>query len=122
MQKTKKTGAAKAPRPEVMGRFYTLLRSSDNLLQTALRSGGLVSRNVRVGGRRTSVRLHAATWEALGDAAAREQMSVDEFCTGVNELRPPNGSFANVLRVFLLTYFRSKAGKADPCPATKTIQ
>ena len=112
----------KTTRPEVMGRFYGLLRSSDNLLQTALRTGTLVSRNVRVGGRRTSIRLHAATWEALADAAAREEMSIDEFCTGVNEVRPPNGSFANVLRVFLLTYFRSKAGKADPCPLNTTVQ
>jgi len=37
--------------------------------------GRLVTRNVMINGRRTSVRLEPAMWEALGDIARREAVT-----------------------------------------------
>ncbi len=44
-------------------------------------ASSLVSRNVRVVGRRTSVRLEPVMWQALADISAREEISVFDFCS-----------------------------------------
>ena len=43
----------------------------------------LVSRNVRINGRRTSVKLEPAMWEALAEICAREGIGIGQLCTGV---------------------------------------
>lgn len=68
----------------------------------------LISRNVVVGGRRTSMRLEPEMWEALEEVCAREGMAVNEFCTKVDKARGRTG-LTTATRVFLLIYYRAAA-------------
>jgi predicted DNA-binding ribbon-helix-helix protein len=72
-------------------------------------SAGLVSRNVIVGGRRTSMRLEPGMWEALTDAARRERMSIHELVTKVAGKRGRGASLTCSVRAFLVAYYRSAA-------------
>src|SRR5262245_6447590 len=68
----------------------------------------LVSRNVTVGGRRTSLRLEPPMWDALAEIARRESMTVHQLCTQV-EIRRRESSLTAAIRVFALSYFRAAA-------------
>lgn len=68
----------------------------------------LVPRNVTVAGRRTSVRLEPDMWDALGEIARREDVSVHDICTIVAQRRT-RSSLTAALRVFALGYFRAAA-------------
>jgi hypothetical protein len=50
---------------------------------------GLIGWNVRIDGRRTSMRLEAVTWNALGDIAQRERTALHEICTAVARQKTP---------------------------------
>ena len=58
-------------------------------------------RNVRVGKRRTSIRLEDAFWRALQHVAGKMSVTVDEVCTSLDQNR--QGSLSSELRVFVLT-------------------
>jgi len=64
-------------------------------------------RNVRVGGRRTSLRLEAPMWDALEEVALRESLSLDDLVTRIAGRQ--GGNLSSALRTFLLGYFRSAA-------------
>lgn len=68
----------------------------------------LVTRNVNVGGRRTSVRLEPDLWEALRDIAAREQRSLHEICTDIDRTRGGT-RLTSAMRIYIVNYFRSAA-------------
>ena len=74
-----------------------------------LGAGERVRRNVTVSGRRTSVSLEVAMWEALRELCEREQLSAAELFTLVDQKRE-EASLASALRIFALTYFRLLAG------------
>lgn len=75
----------------------------------ALRNSSLVSRNVTVGERRTSVRLEPEMWNGLREICRREHRSLHEICTMVHGRKPPNSSMTAALRVFIMAYFRAAA-------------
>lgn len=77
-------------------------------------AGGLVGRNVRIGGRRTSVRLEPEMWDALHEVAVLEGCSIHDLCSAVEDLRNPAASFTGALRVFLMEYFRNAAHASRP--------
>ncbi len=68
----------------------------------------LVNRNVIIGGRRTSLRLEPALWDALDEACRREGMTRHELCTRINRRRRASTLTAAV-RVFIVGYFRAAA-------------
>ena len=68
----------------------------------------LVLRNVRVSGRRTSLRLEPQMWDALDEIALREGLSVGELCTKLDGSRSASALTAAV-RVFIMSYFRGRA-------------
>ena len=68
----------------------------------------LVSRNVRVGRRRTSVRLEREVWDALEEICRDEGVTRHQLCTRVAGLDRPGG-FTSALRVFILGYYRGRA-------------
>lgn len=76
--------------------------------------GGLISKNVRISGRRTSVRLEPEMWEALDEVAAMQGCSIHDLCSAVSELQHPDASFTGALRVFIMEYFRSAAKTNRP--------
>ena len=68
----------------------------------------LLSKNVTVEGRRTSLRLENDVWEALEEICEREDMSVHELCTLIDQRRKGSSRTAAV-RAFVLRYFREAA-------------
>ncbi len=68
----------------------------------------LVNRNVTVGGRRTSLRLEPAMWDALEEICQREEMSQHELCAMIDERRRAS-SLTAAIRVFIVNYFRAAA-------------
>jgi len=67
----------------------------------------LVSRNITVGGKRTSVRLEPEMWRALKEIAGREHCSIHELCTLISFRKNQRTSLTAAIRVFLMLYFRA---------------
>lgn len=84
-------------------------------------NSGLVSRNILIDGRRTSVRLEPEMWVALRDIAAREGSSIHELCSLVALCKRGSSTLTAAIRVFLMLYYRassteeghSRAGHGD---------
>ncbi len=68
----------------------------------------LVTRNVNVGGRRTSVRLEPDLWEALREIASREQRSLHQICTDIDRTRGGT-RLTSAMRIYIVNYYRSAA-------------
>ncbi len=65
-------------------------------------------RNIRLDGRRTSIRLEVPLWEAVDEICAAEGLSLSGLCSKVAAARPgPN--FTSALRVWIVDYYRVKA-------------
>lgn len=78
----------------------------------------LVSRNIRLGDRRTSIKLEPAFWDALHRVARKEGVTVHEICEAV--ARRTNGySLTGAVRVFLLSYY--SVGAMDPALASVPV-
>ncbi len=79
-------------------------------LQNELETGAgstLVSRNITVGGRRTSVRLEPEMWRDLKEISTRENCSIHELCTLISFRKNKRTSLTAAIRVFLMLYFRA---------------
>ena len=70
---------------------------------STLRSG-----NVTVAGRRTSIRLEPAMWQALLEISAREGKTMNALVTEIERGRVQS-SLTAAIRVFLLDYFKAAA-------------
>ena len=70
-------------------------------------SGGfksaLVTRNIRVSGRRTSIRLEPPFWDLLDEVSKREGLSTHDICTRI-ATRAIHHGLTGAIRVFLLCY------------------
>lgn len=75
----------------------------------------LISRNLRIGRKRTCVRLEQAMWDALEEILERENRTIHELCTEIDRRRHESTLTAAV-RVYILGYFMAAAtgpGHAD---------
>jgi predicted DNA-binding ribbon-helix-helix protein len=68
----------------------------------------LISGNVRVRGRRTSVRLEPALWDALREISRRESKTMHALVTEIADQRIQSTLTASI-RVFLMSYFKAAA-------------
>jgi predicted DNA-binding ribbon-helix-helix protein len=68
----------------------------------------LINRNVTVSGRRTSMRLEPAMWDALQQLCRREGKTLNELVTEIDRQRSES-SLTAAIRVFLLRYFCAAA-------------
>jgi len=68
----------------------------------------LVSKNINIGSRRTSLRLEREFWDALDDICTREILTVHQLCTLIDERRH-GSSRTSAVRAFVITYFRAVA-------------
>lgn len=68
----------------------------------------LVSRNITVNGRRTSVRLDPATWEALEEICGAEDVSLHAFCGAIDRERRDT-PLTSAIRIAVLDYYRANA-------------
>ncbi len=69
----------------------------------------LISKNITIMGRRTSIRLEPEMWDSLREIAEREHCSMHDICTLVAVRKSPETSLTAGIRVFLMLYFRSAA-------------
>ncbi len=69
----------------------------------------LLSRNITISGRRTSVRLEPEMWSSLYDIAKRERCSIHDICTLISMRKREKTSLTAAIRVFLMLYFRAAA-------------
>jgi predicted DNA-binding ribbon-helix-helix protein len=63
-------------------------------------------RNVTIGDRRTSLCLEMEMWDALSDICRRENLTIHQLCSIVDERRQ-GASRTSAIRAFAVTYFRS---------------
>jgi predicted DNA-binding ribbon-helix-helix protein len=76
-------------------------------LKLVERNSSLKSRNIVVRGRRTSVRLEPAMWEALRDIANAERSTINDVVSAIAEYRASPSSLTSAIRVFVMGYYRS---------------
>ncbi len=69
----------------------------------------LISRNIRIHDRRTSVRLEPEMWDALREVAGLEGVSIHDLCGAIHDMKKPEAPFTGAIRVFLLEYYRAAA-------------
>lgn len=69
----------------------------------------LVSRNITVMGKRTSVRLEPEMWSELKNIARREGCKVNDICSLISLRKGAKTSLTAAIRVFLVLYFRAAA-------------
>src|SRR5262245_32533981 len=67
----------------------------------------LISRNITVMGRRTSVRLEPEMWAALREISLREECTIHDVCTLIGMCKKRTSSLTASIRVFLMLYFRA---------------
>ncbi len=72
-------------------------------------ASALVSRNVTVLGKRTSIRLEVQMWSAIKEIAEREHCTVHELCSLIAMRRKPGLSLTASIRIFLMLYFKAAA-------------
>ena len=67
----------------------------------------LVSRNITVLGRRTSVRLEPEMWREMKAISEREECSIHDLCSLVYLNKNKNTSLTAAIRVFIMLYYRA---------------
>jgi predicted DNA-binding ribbon-helix-helix protein len=70
-------------------------------------ASSLISRNVTVLGKRTSIRLEAQMWSAMKEIAEREHCSIHELCSLIAMRRKQGLSLTASIRIFLMLYFKA---------------
>ena len=65
-------------------------------------------RFIRIGKRRTSVRLEESLWQALRDIAAAEETDIHGLCTRLYASRG-KGTYTSALRIFIVDWMRQQA-------------
>lgn len=103
------------------GEIMSYQDENDNRINQAIRemtqeaadeAGGkstLVSRNITVMGRRTSVRLEPEMWSALREIARREDCKIHDICSLIHLRKNQDTSLTAAIRVFLMLYYRAAA-------------
>jgi len=78
--------------------------------------GEMLKRSVTVSRHRTSISLERAFWSALQEVAAAEHLSVDGLVSRIDRTR--SGSLSGAVRVYVLGWFRARAGRRESDPAS----
>lgn len=75
-------------------------------------SSSLVTKNVTISGRRTSIRLEPEMWRALEMLCRREGVSLHQFCSRVDSARGETG-LTSAIRAEIVTYFLAALERAE---------
>ena len=65
----------------------------------------MVTRNVVVNGKRTTIRLEMAVWDAFDEICMRENLSRHELCTRIENARK-GANRAQAVRATIVNYYR----------------
>jgi predicted DNA-binding ribbon-helix-helix protein len=80
----------------------------------------LVIRNIVVAGRRTSVRLEPAMWEALREIARRRRLSLHMLVTEIARDRRAS-SLTAAIRVYIVDFYRTAAAAGSSPTHAETL-
>jgi predicted DNA-binding ribbon-helix-helix protein len=75
-----------------------------NSLKTAL-----ISRNITVNGKRTSIRLEGQMWTALKEIADREHCTIHDICSIIAQQKSSNITLTAAMRIFIMLYYKVAA-------------
>lgn len=67
----------------------------------------LLSKNLTVGRKRTSVRLEPEIWDALENVRIREGVPLNMLVKLIADLRKKDQSLSSAIRVFLMKYYQN---------------
>ncbi len=73
------------------------------------KKAGLLSKNITIFGRRTSIRLEREMWKALHDIAKRENCSIHDICSLVSIRKDSGSSLTAAIRVFIMLYYKASS-------------
>ncbi|PWC82248.1 hypothetical protein TSH100_24410 [Azospirillum sp. TSH100] len=73
-------------------------------------------RNIRVNGKRTSMKLMPVEWESLEEICTRENMTISELVSKIDAERQDCDNLTGCVRVYALCYFRKAASLSDLMP------
>jgi len=80
-----------------------------------LKDNSVACRNIRIHGRRTSIRLDEQMWQALNEIAEIENCNIHDLCTTVYDSKDRDTGFTAALRIFLMNYYRMTVQNCDFC-------
>jgi len=63
------------------------------------------TRNVLIGGARSSLRLEEAFWKALDEILKREGLTLNDLVTRISDRQSVTGNLSSAVRVFTHSYF-----------------
>ncbi|HPD82848.1 MAG: ribbon-helix-helix domain-containing protein [Alphaproteobacteria bacterium] len=89
--------------------YQSLERESAATSQNNEPKSSLVSRNITVLGKRTSVRLEPDMWRELRNVSKRESCTIHDLCSLIALRKSERTSLTAAIRVFLMLYFRAAA-------------
>jgi predicted DNA-binding ribbon-helix-helix protein len=69
----------------------------------------VVKRSIVIAGHKTSVSLEDDFWDALKEIAERRKATLSDVVASIDASRT-QGNLSSAIRLFVLDYFRSKAG------------
>ncbi|WP_429225732.1 ribbon-helix-helix domain-containing protein [Inquilinus ginsengisoli] len=72
------------------------------------------TRNVTIGGARSSIRLEDAFWDGLDEIIQREGVTLDQLITGIRRRLSPDANLSGAVRVFIQSYYYALSQKATP--------
>jgi predicted DNA-binding ribbon-helix-helix protein len=74
-----------------------------------IKKTALISRNITLNKRRTSIRLEAQMWVALKEIATREKCTIHDICGVIALRKSDNITLTAAIRIFLMLYFKAAA-------------
>ncbi len=83
-------------------------------IETENNQSGLISRNIFIHGRRTSVRLEPEMWDAVKSISRRERMTMHSLFSLISNRKRVETSMTAAIRVFVLSYYRALAEQTVP--------
>ncbi len=81
----------------------------------------LICRNVKVDGRRTSLRMEPELWDAAFDIAQRRALSVNDLLTEIDQTRG-EANLTGALRVYIIGYYRRLVRGLDCYGLTRAVE
>jgi len=84
------------------------MQLNDNYTENEVKSS-LISRNIMILGKRTSIRLEPEMWRAVKDIAHREKCTIHDVCSLVSLRKKRNTSLTAAIRVFIMLYYKASS-------------
>lgn len=72
------------------------------------------TRNITIGGARSSIRLEEAFWEALEEILKREGLTLNDLVTKISDRLSAKGNLSGAVRVFIHSYFYALSQDRTP--------